>query len=261
MELLKEDKIIKDIPVLTCKIDNNLNKPLVIISHGFTGSKQQFEENGYLKTLAEMGYYAVALDNRLHGSRPGPNFQSTVINQNGKVNLLLLRKAMKDTADDIKVLVDEFSRENDIDKDRIAMIGVSMGGFITFRSIVIDERIKVGIPIISSPYWDDIPGDVPTLTDDGSIKLELETYAQEYQPSVCIDKFYPRSILMQIGDSDKHYDKEKVKDFYNKLKQFYGDHQERLKLIIYPDTKHELKEEMWNQAIQWLKSQFYYDKG
>jgi hypothetical protein len=35
------------------------------MSHGFTGSKQQFLENGYLKSLAEMGYFAAALDNRL----------------------------------------------------------------------------------------------------------------------------------------------------------------------------------------------------
>lgn len=254
MQYLQEKKIIKGIPVLTCKRDNSLKKPLVIMSHGFTGGKQQFLENGYLKSLAEMGYFAAALDNRLHGDRPGPSFLSTVINPSGRVDVLLLRKAIKETADDIRILIDELSEENDIDTDRIAMIGVSMGGFITFRSIVIDKRIKVGIPVISSPYWDDLPGDIPVLIDEIT-KAQLKIYSEEYQPSVCIDQFYPKSILMQIGDSDKHYNAEKVKSFYNSLKQFYKDYPERLKLIVYQDTKHEFKEEMWNQAIEWLKSE------
>lgn len=58
---------------------------------------------------------------------------------------------------------------------------------------------------------------------------------------------------MQVGDIDKHFDINKVKGFYNELKNFYRDSPEKLRLIIYPDTMHELKQEMWEQALKWLK--------
>ena len=35
------------------------------------------------------------------------------------------------------------------------MVGVSMGGFIAFRALVIDDRIGVAAPVIASPYFDE----------------------------------------------------------------------------------------------------------
>lgn len=156
--IIVEKKNLQGIPVLVARKDDNEKKPLVILSHGFTLSKETYSEKGYLKELAELGYYAVAIDNRLHGDRPGPGFQECVIDASGKIRLEPLRLAIKETADDVKLLIDELSTLKEVDKERIAMIGVSMGGFATYRAIVTDHRIKVGAPIISSPYWDDIPG-------------------------------------------------------------------------------------------------------
>ncbi len=255
MKIFEEKKIMKDIPIIVCRRDDGCKKPLVIISHGFTGSKEDIKKKGYLEELAESGYFAVAIDNRLHGDRPEPNFRTAVIDSFGKVNLLVLREAIKKTADDVKLLIDELSVIEDVEEDKIAVIGVSMGGFVTFRAIVIDDRIKVGIPIISSPYWDDIPGDIPIVNNEIT-EIELNSLSVKYQPSQHLDKFYPTALLLQIGDKDMHYDINKVKNFYNELKNFYCDSPEKLRLIIYPNTKHELKQEMWEQALKWLKGNF-----
>ena len=255
MATIEENKIIKGIPAIVCKRGDSLKKPLVIMSHGFTNSKESYKSNGCLKCLAEAGYYAVAIDNRLHGDRPGPHFSTTIIESSGKVNLFLLRKAIKETADDVRLLIDELSLLEEIDKNNIAMIGISMGGFITYRSIVTDDRIKVGIPIISSPFWDDIPGDVPVNTDEKA-ETDWKILSETLQPSNYPDKFYPTSLLIQVGDIDKHYDITKVKEFYNKLTGYYHDSSEKLKLIVYPNTGHEFTQEMWAQALQWLKENF-----
>jgi dienelactone hydrolase len=252
MNIIEENKIVRGIPIILCKRGDDSKKPLVIMSHGFTGSKKDIKRKGWLRELAESGYYAVAIDNRLHGDRPGPDFTVSVIKSLGKIDLFVLRKAIKETSDDVKLLIDELSLLADVDRDKIAMIGISMGGFITYRSIVIDDRIKVGIPIISSPFWDDIPGDVLFQYDEKS-KIELKALAEEYQPAGHMDRYYPTSLLMQVGDADKHYNLYKVKKFYNELKEYYSDCPEKIKLIIYPDTKHEFKQEMWEEALQWLK--------
>lgn len=252
MRIIEERKVINGIPVLLCFGEDGGKKPLVILSHGFTGSKTYFKELGYLKELAEAGYYAAAIDNRLHGDRPGPDFRTAVINSKGEVDLYTLRKAMKETADDVKLLIDELTLQEEIDSDRIAMIGISMGGFITFRSIVLDDRIKVGIPIISSPYWDDIPGDISIHRDD-SVQDEFAALIDTFQPADCIDRFYPAALLMQVGGKDQHYNLAKVQDFYQRLQVYYSSSPERLRLIVYPETKHEVTSEMWIQALRWLK--------
>lgn len=251
MMIIEEMKIIRDIPAIISRRNDNSKKPLVILSHGFTQSKYTYSTNGYLKELAELGYYAVAIDNRLHGDRPGPDFHEAVLNSSGEIDLLALRIAMKETADDVKMLIDDLSILEEVDEERIAMIGVSMGGFITYRAIVTDDRIKVGIPIISSPFWDDIPGDVIVRANS---EAELSALYEEYQPSKYMNLFYPTALLIQVGEMDQHYNLSKVKKFYEDLASYYLDAPDMIKLIVYPDTKHEFKHAMWEQALQWLKS-------
>jgi pimeloyl-ACP methyl ester carboxylesterase len=252
MQVLIEKRIMNEIPVIVAKRDDNLRKPLVLISHGFTRSKEDFVDKGYLQELAMKGYYAVAIDNRLHGDRLGPDFKSVVINQFGKVDLIALRKAMKETAEDVTLLIDELSLLEEVDKDNIAMIGVSMGGFVTHRAVVIDSRIKVGIPIISSPYWDDIPGDVTTQMNEEN-RDKLIKISEDYQPANHKGNYAPTALLMLVGDMDMHYNLHKIQSFYVTLKGYYSTCPENLNLIIYPDTMHEFKQEMWEQALQWLR--------
>lgn len=249
--IIKEMKTIRGIPTIISRRDDNSKKPLVILSHGFTQSKDTFSANGSLNELAELGYYAVAIDNRLHGDRPGPGFHAAVINSSGEIDLVALRLAMKETADDVKLLIDDLSALEEVDEERIAMIGVSMGGFITYRTIVTDNRIKVGIPIISSPYWDDVPGDVAVQKTS---ETELVSLFEKYQPSKHMHLFYPTAMLIQVGEMDQHYNLNKVKRFYEDLAYYYHDSPNKLKLIVYPDTKHEFKHVMWEQALQWLRN-------
>ena len=250
--MIEEKKMIQDIPTILCKSDDKRKKPLVILSHGFTQSKEIFSANGCLKDLAELGFLAVAIDNRLHGERPGPDFHTAVLNSSGEIDLLTLRMAMKETADDVKLLIDELSGLEEVEEERIAMLGVSMGGFITYRTIVTDHRIKVGIPIISSPFWDDIPGDV-SVRKSSAIETGLASLSDQYQPSNHLDLFYPTALLIQVGDIDRHYNLNKVKRFYEELVCYYQNSPDKVKLIGYQDTGHEFKREMWEAALQWLK--------
>jgi uncharacterized protein len=157
-------EVIKGIPILKCSNESDSKKPLIIFSHGFTGKKDDWKE--YMSELAEIGYYAVALDNRLHREREDIGLDS-VMSSEGKINFFGVCKAIKDNAEDITILIDYFTTKNDIDLDRIGMVVISMGGFTTFRAVVIDQRIKVAVPIIASPVWEDLPRDM--LIDDNPI--------------------------------------------------------------------------------------------
>jgi uncharacterized protein len=251
--IMENKTFIGDIPTLSRMKNDGNKKPLIILSHGFSGSKENFDQDGQLNELANNGYCAVAIDNKFHGDRHGPTFDTTILKPSGKIDLLILRKAIKETADDISILINELLKADYIDENRIAMIGVSMGGFITYRAMITDKRIKVGIPIISSPYWDDIPGEIPAVVNQEENLEKFISYSAEFQPAGHVTEFYPTAILMQIGENDPHYNVKKVKRFYESLRALYVNNPERLRLIVYENTKHEFNKQMWEQTLNWLR--------
>lgn len=241
--------MVNDIPILTCSNECTAQKPLIIFSHGFMGKKEDWKEN--MKELANLGYYTVAIDNRLHGERKDAGLNS-VISSDGKVNFYEVFKAIKGNAEDIIQVLDYFTAKVEIDKNRIAMVGMSMGGFTTFRTVVIDKRVKVAIPIIASSIWGDLPRD--KLADDSpEIIKELNSLSRQFSPSNFIDRFYPTALFMQVGSNDKHFNIDKLKHFYEEIKHFYIDDKSKLDLIIYDGIEHEFTEPMWINTKLWLE--------
>jgi Prolyl oligopeptidase family. len=211
-----------------------------------------FETGGQLEELANNGYCVAAIDNRYHGERNGPDYKQELLTEAGHFNLLKLRKAIKESADDINMVINKLIEMKSIDEQRIAVIGVSMGGFITYRALISNTKIKVGIPIIASPYWDDIPGELAEQINKDLQMDELSSYSNSFQPAEKMDCFYPRALLLQIGEDDRHYNVSKVKEFYHSLKEYYMEQPERLKLITYEKTGHEFTTQMWQTSVEWL---------
>jgi pimeloyl-ACP methyl ester carboxylesterase len=243
-------KTIHGIPTLTCFKGSDDRKPLVIFSHAFTGRKEDFTDQ--IKTFAELGYYAVALDNRAHGERSVRGFFSQQVFVDGKLNVYEVRKLIKETADDIQILIDHFAKEGRIDEDKIGIIGVSMGGFSALRTLVTEDRISVIAPIIASPYFDEIPEDVPIVKDPEAMQ-KLKDYSDRYSPAFHIDRFYPRAILFQIGGRDIHFSGENVKKFYHTLGSYYEEDPDRLNLIVHENVAHEFTQPMWKNVMDWFQ--------
>jgi pimeloyl-ACP methyl ester carboxylesterase len=244
-----EKTVIGGVPVLVSRPAVNKPAPFVLLSHGFTRSKEDWLEP--LEELSGKGYFAVAMDNRLHGERAGAGFDSLL--NDGKLDLPGLRRVMQETAADMSALIDHFSQNEAIDTGRIAVAGVSMGGFVSFAALVNDPRIKVATPIIASPYWSDIPGDTPVDLDTEA-EVDLADFARENEPASRKESIPPRALLMQIGADDPHYDGRRVELFYEELRELYGDQAERVRLIVHPGVAHEFTAEMWANAIAWLET-------
>lgn len=245
-----EEYLIAQIPVLACyRQTEGAPKPLVILSHGFKGTKDDLRDK--LELLADMEYYAVAMDNRGHGARVEPDFSSQVF-QDGKLNVYQVRRLIKETAEDIPTIIDHFAADKRIDAQRVGMLGVSMGGFVTFRALVIDKRIKVAAPVIASPYWDELPADVPALATPEA-KHRLAAYAREYAPAHTPERFFPRPILAQIGGKDNHYNGERVKQFYRELENHYHADAKRVKLLVHEEAGHEFTKPMWTNVVAWFQ--------
>jgi dienelactone hydrolase len=246
---VKQERIfIGEVPVLVSRpAPSGGPAPLVLLSHGFTGCKENFSEQ--LRELSGKGYLAAAMDNRLHGERAGAGFASLL--HEGRLDLVGLRRVMQETASDMRSVIDDFVGEETVDPDRIAVAGVSMGGFVTFAALVDDARIKVATPIIASPYWSDIPGDTAVDLDVVG-RAGLAAFSKESEPAARMESIPPRPLLIQIGAEDNHYDGGRVERFCEQLLPLYGDDSERLHLIVHPGVGHELTPGMWANAVAWL---------
>jgi len=244
-----EKHMVDDIPILSCFKKDGVPGPLVIFIHSLGQSKEHWQPQ--LEKIADLGCYAIAMDNKGHGERRDPNFRERVFSE-GKLNVYEVRKLIKETADDIPSLIDHFIAKAQIDGARIGIIGGSMGGFAAFRALVIDERIKVAAPIIASPYLDEVPKDVPVLGDP-EVQQALEAYSRKYNPANYLEKFYPRAILIQIGEQDIHFNGKRVANFYQELLPHYREAPDRLKFIAHENIAHEITATMWRNVTSWLQ--------
>jgi len=244
-----EKRMIEGIPLLSCQKGHGRKKPLVLCSHSLMESKEIFNE--YLKSFAELGCYAVALDNKYHGERSDQGFKRELFGY-GKLNVLQVRRLIKETADEILMIIDHFVDNEPIDEERIGMVGISIGGYITLRALILDRRIRVAAPMISSPFWDDIPNDIPVDSSPEAIK-KLKEYSSQYSPGLFLDKFYPRAILMQVGAKDDHLNVGRVKKFHQNLQAYYKENPSNLGLIIHEDAGHGVTPAMWSHTMAWFE--------
>lgn len=150
----KADGTTERVPVLVvrpAKVEKKL--PAVIVLHGTGGTAQS--QVGYLTELARRDIIGVAIDARYHGDRAGGAQGATAYNQ-------AIVKAWKarpgepqehpfyyDTCWDLWRTVDYLETRQDVDKERLGMIGFSMGGIQTWLAAAVDERIKVAVPAIA----------------------------------------------------------------------------------------------------------------
>lgn len=246
--LIKE--IIQGTPVLAVFKPDGQPKPLILLSHGFNENKERWTH--HLQVLGTSGYYAVALDNHNHRERMGADF-ATAVFCDGALKLHEVRRLIKETADDIPRLIDHFAASLEVNSSQIGLAGVSMGAFVTFRALVIESRISVAVPIIGSPYWDDIPKDVRVASDLES-RRALARISRAYSPAFFPERFYPRPLLIQIGGRDGHYQPGRVRQFYERLqKGHYQENPQRLQLVIHPEVGHEFTSAMWASALEWFQ--------
>lgn len=244
-----EERVIQQIPVLVGFEPSAVPRPLVVLSHGFTRSKEDWRE--HIPELAARGYFVAALDNRGHGERSGPDFLSRA-NHNGRWEILAIRQLIDETAEDIRTVIDGILRQEKVDAARIGLAGVSMGAFASLKGVVLDKRIRTAVSNIGSPYWDDLFEGTLEVSDPER-RERLNAFAARHQPASFPERFYPRAVLFQTGEMDPHLNSIRVKDFCSLLSGDYSSAPERISCVEYPGVAHEFTIPMWENTLQWFE--------
>jgi dienelactone hydrolase len=132
--LIARDIEIAGIPATILERQDRISAPVVVIAHGFAGSRQLML--GFAETLAQAGYITVSYDLSGHGANPMP-MSGDVTSLDGTTRLLIEEL---DRVIAASLLLDGAD-------GRLAVLGHSMASDIITRKAVADPRIGATIAI------------------------------------------------------------------------------------------------------------------
>ncbi len=91
-------------------------QPIVIVSHGFNGTHHFAQD--YFKPLSDLGYQVYCFD-----------FPCGSIHSQSDKNTMNM--SIEDEVSDVQAIVKYFSKQKDIDRKQIVLIGESQGGLVS----------------------------------------------------------------------------------------------------------------------------------
>jgi predicted acyl esterase len=147
-KLTLKDGIILDCTKFIPNTSNTGGFPAVIFLHGFGGSKNDvipFAEN-----LAKKDYYTFAFSMRGQGNSTG-------------LSNLISRTEMND----LEQVIEYVRNEQSVNKDKIALMGSSQGGILSFMAACSGVNVQCAVSDLSSPEF------ASSWIENGSVKITL----------------------------------------------------------------------------------------
>jgi len=249
--------------------------PAVIVLHGTGDSKEGMAP--LLEALAGRGFLAVAIDARHHGERAsGPNAYVQAI-----LRAYRSRQGhpfLYDTVFDAMRLVDYLETRADIDRSRIGMLGISMGGMETYLAAAADPRIAAAVPVIgvqsfrwalANNAWqarvETILPAVAGAARDDLARVDAEFVHAfydrvvpgidgEFDAPAMLPLIAPRPLLVVNGDSDALTPLPGVQESAKAAEAAYraAGAGEKFRLLVQPDAGHEFTSGGQRTALDWL---------
>ena len=218
------------VPAYLCLPENGASSyPVVLIIDGIYGSKERwFEDQSWpkgalvIKALLDKGFAIMILDAVYHGERSAENdYRGPSFKYPNTARDMIIQ-----TAIEYRRSMDYLSTRKDIDTTQIGVLGLSMGGLITFQLASIDSRIKTAIagltPLIKEPKFE------PVL-------------ATTFASHISCDSF-----LMFMGNMDRWYTIEEAR-------QLYGLIPISNKKFIEYNVGHDLPDQYIEKVTQWFE--------
>lgn len=230
--------------------------PAVIAAHGHGGSKETVCTNekdaqcvGPL--LARKGYVVAAIDSYFCGERNPKNGRASE-GDLFRVNLLKGRSLWGLMVRDQQCLLDYLLTRPDVDKERVGVTGMSMGGTTTWWLAALDERIKAAVGVAGFTRYTE-------LISKGNVRLHGVYYfvpgvLEHFDTEAIYALVAPRPLLMLSGDRDGGLPLEGIEILEKKLGKVYRlhDKSDAFRSAVYRKTGHEYLPEMKDELVGWL---------
>lgn len=120
----------------------------VLLYHGLKASKETHLKE--LEQLAERGFLAIGVDAHGHGERALPDL-SAFMAEGGDFHGNFLKLVRPTVAEIPHLLARLASMEQ---TGPVAVMGISMGGYVAFAAPLVCPRLATVVPILGSPVWE-----------------------------------------------------------------------------------------------------------
>jgi dienelactone hydrolase len=173
-------RTIGGVPLLLATPDDAAGPlPAVLWFHGFGVDKETHRTE--LRQLAEAGFLAVGVDAAGHGARRLPELDARQAAPHEEALRTMVELASR-TAEEVPNVVRGLVEEGLADGERIGVVGVSMGGYVVYRAVLTEPRIRAAVSILGSPEWPE--GDSPHQHLDGFRRTALLSVTAERDENV-----------------------------------------------------------------------------
>ncbi|MDQ1280485.1 MAG: uncharacterized protein QG670_1748 [Thermoproteota archaeon] len=245
------------IPVLLFYKEGS-SKPVVFCQHGLLGDKR-YTLSTCLR-LADSGFLAISMDARDHGERMESRFwQRLRMNMPSFFFPILLG-----TAKDVGKVIDYLEERVEADVERVGMMGVSMGGFITVLSVTLEERIKAAVSVLAGANYGILMrrqlqekglNETLGLANESFTDFDEHSkeFVEDYDPINHVNRFRPIPLLLLNRERDHLVPLECATSLYDALQPTYKKTLDKLRLKVYPGVAHEYSQEMEMEVIEWFK--------
>lgn len=176
--------------------------PVVLIVDGGMGSKERWVQDDnwpkgglITKALLAKGFAVMICDAVYHGER---SYENGFASFPGVYQYpYSFRHIAIQTAIEYRRAIDYLSTRSDIDTTRIGMLGLSLGGLITFELTSIDSRIKSAVA--------------------GLMPIFKEKEFQTIAPTTFASRINSKSFLMFMGNKDGWYTMKDARQLYDMI--------------------------------------------
>lgn len=240
------------IPALVYKSKETIpgRKPAVIIAHGYPQKKEHFPT--FKAMMAKAGYIVICHDVISHGERRiVADTASDVQNAIG-YSLALGKPLLGMCVWDIMRTVDYLQSRDDVDPNRIGLIGLCMGGQQTWFAGALDERLKACVVVCGTSTYEAMVMEmalyhthclftyVPNILRFGDVQDVLALIA-------------PRPLLIMNNYNDTWFPVSGYKKVCRELERVYRalGVPERLRYLI-RNTVHDITPEFGQHAREWF---------
>ena len=135
--------------------------PVVLWMHGFRADA--LAHAAELERCAALGFVAVGVDAVDHGARSSPLLiERLQRSANGALPVML--EVMEATTHELPALIDALVVDCDVDRDRVSLVGISMGAFLAYRAITAGLPLRAVVALLGSPEWPGVTSAHRSLT-------------------------------------------------------------------------------------------------
>jgi pimeloyl-ACP methyl ester carboxylesterase len=140
-----------EVPLLAASAEDARGAlPLVLWFHGFGVDKEVHRPE--LERVAAAGFLAVGVDAAGHGERRLPDLDARQAAPREQALRTMIELAER-TAYEVPRIIRALVEEGRADAGRVAIAGVSMGGYVVYRTVVVEPLVRAAVAILGSPEW------------------------------------------------------------------------------------------------------------